>query len=363
MLLIWLVAVPVLMGLPFAGLGSEDRKHLRTAWICGYMEMWAVFQVIAVVFVMTTGNFYHIAYTYIGVTVLLCILGLALVYRKRKTFKFDWNALFAGERTTRIVNLIIWIAATAITLFQIYMTITMAFADGDDAYYIPISASTVASGKLYNVIPYDGYNTTLDIRHALAPFPVWIAFLSFVSGIHSTIIAHSMLSVVLILVSYSIYYRIAHLLFRKDKNGVPVFMLLVVTLVTFSNYSFYTVETFMLTRTSQGKSVLGNIVIPFLMLCLLQMGHEFTFDETLAADHRRPNKESNKRKILLGILIVTATIAAWLCSTMGVVLAIALIGLSGLIIAITYKNPKAIAYAIACCLPSMFFLIFYLVVS
>jgi len=362
-LIIWLLVVPVLMGIPFAGIGSEDRKHIRTAWICGYMEMWAIFQVVSMIFILTTGNFYHIVYTYMGVSVLVCIFGLFLGLKKRRAFKLDFKALISGDKERVIINVVLWTLSILVVGFQIYMSITMAFADGDDAYYIPISASTVASGKLYASIPYDGYPTTLDMRHALAPFPVWIAFLSWVSGIHSTIIAHTVLGPVLILVTYSIYYRMAYMLFKKNKDGVPIFMLLVSVLITFGNYSIYTVETFMLTRTGQGKSVLGNVVIPFIMLCLLQMGQEFTTDEVLAAGHRRPSKESNKRKILLGILVVTATVASWLCSTMGAILTCTLIALSGLIIAITYKNVKAIAYAYACCIPSIFFVLGYLVIS
>jgi len=154
-----------------------------------------------------------------------------------------------------------------------------------------------------------------------------------------------------------------YMLFKKNRDGVPIFMLLVGVLITYGNYSFYTVETFMLTRTGQGKSVLGNIVIPFIMLCLLQMGQEFTSDEILASGHRRPSPESNKRKILLGILVTTAMVASWLCSTMGAILTTALVGLCGVIIFLTYKNIKAIAYAFACCIPSILFLLGYLVIT
>ena len=363
MLFIWLLVVPVLMGIPFAGIGSEDRKHIRTAWICGYMEMWAIFQIVAMIFVLTTREFSHVVNTYIGACVLVCLLGLFIGLKKRRAFRLDIKSLWSEDKERKVVNIVLWTLSIAVVLVQIYKSVTMAFADGDDAYYIPISASTVASGKLYNSIPYDGYPTTLDMRHALAPFPVWIAFLSQVSGIHSTIIAHTILPPVLILVTYSIYYRMGYMLFKKNRDGVPIFMLLVGVLITYGNYSFYTVETFMLTRTGQGKSVLGNIVIPFIMLCLLQMGQEFTSDEILASGHRRPSPESNKRKILLGILVTTATVASWLCSTMGAILTTALVGLCGVIIFLTYKNIKAIAYAFACCIPSILFLLGYLVIT
>ncbi len=104
MLIIWLILVPVLLGLPFAGLGSEDRKHVRTAWISGVIEMWAVFQIVAVIFIMTSGEFLHIVYTYVGVIFLLCLVGVILISGKSGNFKIDINKLLAGDKYTRIVN-------------------------------------------------------------------------------------------------------------------------------------------------------------------------------------------------------------------------------------------------------------------
>ena len=163
---------------------------------------------------------------------------------------------------------IAWIVFGGLLALQLVCAVVLTYADGDDAFYIPISAATESSGNMYRTIPYTGEATTLDVRHALAPFPVWIAFLSRVSGIHATILAQSILGGVLLVICYLIYDRIAHVLFADNKEGIPVFMLLVSVMILFGNYSFYSAETFLITRASQGKAVLGNLIVPFVVLAV-----------------------------------------------------------------------------------------------
>lgn len=216
---------------------------------------------------------------------------------------------------------------------------------------------------MYRNVPYTGESLQLDVRHGLAPFPVWFAFLSRVSGVPATILIQSIWGAVLLLLCYLLYSRIAKILFEDNIEGIPCFMLLTAVLQLFGNYSFYTAETFLLTRAGQGKAVLSNLIIPFLFWCLLQMGREYRMDNNLAKQHRRPDTESDKRKILLCILIVLATMASWLCSSLGTFLCAAMIGIGGVVIAIAYKNRKAFWHAVACALPSGFFAVLYLLLQ
>ena len=373
MLLVWLLFVPGLMGLPFAGLGREREKKPGTALVCGYMEMWALFQVLAVAFILTTGRFDHVVVSF-GIAAFIAALA-ALIWtliraRKRPAlhqvkqhFCFPWKLENREERIRKYLECAVWGVFFVLVLFQVIMSVAMAFADGDDAFYIPISASAEASGAMYRTIPYTGETTQLDVRHGFAPFPIWIAFLSRVSGVHATILAQSVFGAVLLVLVYLLYSWIARILFADNKEGIPYFMLFVALLQIFGNTSFYTAETFLLTRASQGKAVLANLILPFLFWCLLQMGQEYRMDQKLAREHRRPDGQSDKRKLLLGILMVLTSMAGWLCSSLTTFLCAVLIGVGGLVIAIAYRNIKAFWHALACVLPSGFFAIFFLVMQ
>lgn len=374
MLVLWLLAVPICLGLPFAGMGTESgEKRTGTALICGYMVMWALFLAVSLVFILTTGSFDAVVYGFsflAGAAALACAGWFLFCRFKKPRIKkvkrpgcLPWKMENKQERFKACMGLAVWCIFSALVLYQAVMSGMLAFADGDDAFYIPVSAAAEASGKMYRTIPYTGESTQLDVRHGLAPFPIWIAFLSRVSGIHSTILAQSILGAVLLLLCYLIYSRIAKLLFEGQEEGIPYFMLFVSLLILFGNYSFYTAETFLMTRTSQGKAVLGSLIIPFLFWCLLQAGREYRKDYELASERKRPEQDAGKGKLRLGILMVIATAASWLCSSLGTFLCAALIGTGGLVISLAYRNYRAFLYAAACVLPSIFFAVFYILLQ
>lgn len=128
--------------------------------------------------------------------------------------------------------------------FQIYMAYTHAFFDGDDAYYVAQSVIADQSNVLYRILPYTGLTTTVDVRHALATLPIWEAYLARISGIHPAIIAHSLLPLIFIPVTYLFYFQIGKRLLKKDYRKLAVFMILVSVLQIFGNTSIYTNSTF-----------------------------------------------------------------------------------------------------------------------
>lgn len=368
-LFIWLVIVPFGMGVPFTRLVGENKRRITGAFSCGYIAMWALFELITVPIILTTNDFNHVVWIFGIASVILASLGVfyAVLTRKDKwesvSLKLNRNVSDKDEKINQWLAIGVWVLFLLLFAFQCYKGCTMAFADGDDAFYIPISLTSEASGKMYHVVPYTGETSTLDTRHGLAPFPIWIAFLGAVSGIHTTIIAQVILTVVLLLLCYVIYASIARYLFKNRPEGIPYFMLLVAILHLFGNYSFYTSATFLITRTSQGKAVLGNIIFPFLLLVLLLLSEEYHQDRELALVHRKPELSSDKRKVGLAVLLILGTVAAWLCSSMGAFLAAVLLGVCGAVMAIWHRSWRAILQSVACALPCGIFAVIYLLMK
>lgn len=348
--------VPCVIGFPFAERVTDPLKRkfnfskLMSAIVCGYITMWAAFQLITVFFILTSGKFNSLYKTFF---VLLLVAFVIILVWKVMTLKKKPEEIKETDPLLNIIEMkeenvleknlkkLMWVLFAFLVLFQIGMSVVMAFADGDDAFYIPISQNAVASGNMYRTIPYTGENTILDTRHGLAPFPIWIAFLSKASQIQATILAQSILGSVLLILCYCIYGKIAGVLFRDKKDGIPYFMCLIALLFLFGNYSFYSAETFLLTRTSQGKAVLANLVIPFFFWCLLRLA------------------EDEKKNRVFYFLLVLGSIASWLCSTMGTFFSVMMIGIGGLVMAITQKKGSIFAKSCVIALPSVLFALFY----
>ena len=125
--------------------------------------------------------------------------------------------------------------------------------------------------SLYRINPYTGRSAPLDVRHALALFPIWEAFIAGMSGIHPVIVMHSVMPLLLIPLTYLLYFRIGKELFGRKRIMLPVFMILMALFQIFGNVSVYTNETFFLTRTWQGKSVAGNFILPAVFWIFLNL--------------------------------------------------------------------------------------------
>lgn len=118
--------------------------------------------------------------------------------------------------------------------------------------------------------PIPGAETLLDARHGLAPFPIWVAYLAWLSGIPSVTVAQVVLPMSLIGMAYCVYLLLgARLTEKHGERSLPFFMILVELLVIFGGYSLYSAENFLLVRTAQGKAVLANIILPFLLFLFL----------------------------------------------------------------------------------------------
>ena len=89
-----------------------------------------------------------------------------------------------------------------LVLFQLYKTVFYAYADGDDAYYVAVARAAQVSDRLYRSDPYTGMPFMQAKRYFLAPFPLWIAIISRITGLNAAAAAHVAVPLMLIPVSY-----------------------------------------------------------------------------------------------------------------------------------------------------------------
>ena len=232
---------------------------------------------------------------------------------------------------------LLWLFVILLIGFQMFMAFTLTSFDGDDAYYVVQSVLADETDTLYRIRPYTGLSTGIDLRHSLAVFPIWIAYIARMSGVHATIVAHSVLPLVLIPVTYWIYLETGKKLLKREPQKLPVFMIFICILQIFGNVSIYTNATFFLTRTWQGKSLLANVVLPAIIWLVL-----WIFDND--------NYEKENRVGLWTLLVITNFVAA-MSSTASVFLAAMLIGVIGLVMGIKEKDIQIPLRLMISCIP------------
>ena len=148
---------------------------------------------------------------------------------------------------------------------MLYKTIFYAYADGDDSFYVATARTAEISDTMYLLDAYVGVPLSEpNYRYGFAPFPIWIATLARVGRIDATTLSFSILSPMLILVTYFLFNEISKLLFgAQNREKRYMFLILAAVFEMFSNVSTSTAGTFMLTRARQGKEALACIVLPF----------------------------------------------------------------------------------------------------
>lgn len=381
-LIFWLLIIPFCIGLIPANFISPYKRNPGVVILAGYFCMWAVFEVVTIpaVLFVKYHNFSVASDCFTVISILCAIAGLLVWYRNTKNdrpglvfglAKTGWMGrdtdVMSGKGKDFLSNMtwaerIEWLIFLGLIGFQLYKAVAYASFDGDDAYYVVESLLAQQADVMYRILPYTGRPTDLDVRHVLAVFPMWVAFVSVKSGIHATIVSHVVMPVALIPLTYLVYYEIGKILFRvqpvgeenrervsAQRENLPIFMILMCMFQIFGNVSIYTNETFFLTRTWQGKAVTGSLVIPaFLWLFL------WIYDGV---------KKEKKTDAGLWLLLVCVNMTAGICSSIAVFIVSILIAVTAFCLMLVEKDFKVLLKIGATCIPNVIYMGIYVIMA
>lgn len=348
----WLLIIPFCIGLVPANFIPAEKRSPGFVLLSGYFGMWALFEIAAVPAVLWVeyNNFKMASAVFTVLTLFCAAAGILLLYR---------NGIIVGWKLFPVKSLltetgIMWLVFFLLLGFQLYKAAAFASFDGDDAYYVVESLIAQEAGVMYRILPLTGGSTGLDVRHAMAVFPMWVAYISVRAGMHATIVSHVVMPLALIPLTYLLYYEIGRLLFSKtqqsgghvfQKQNLPIFMIIMAMFQIFGNVSIYTNETFFLTRTWQGKAVAGALVIPALFWVFMQI-----YDKGV---------KNGRTDAGIWILLVSVNMAAGVCSSIAVFLVCILTAVTTFCLAVAERDWKILFKVGAACIPNVVYMAVY----
>lgn len=335
LLAVFALAIPFAIGAGVSSFVDRQERNIGFMWIAGYILFFALFQIVAVPVIIRRGSFTTLVRLFGSLSAVCGVTGSILWFLKGR----KKQVLHALKPQRGRTEYLLWTIFGIGLFVQLFLAVFLAYGDGDDAYYVAESTLVLATDTMYVRLPYTGGSTILEIRHCLAPFPILIAFFSKVSGIHPATVSHIVMPLLLLPLTYCIYGMMGSRILTGKKKYLPAFMIFVSLLIVWGNYSLYTAETFLMTRTRQGKAALGNVVIP---ACLLLI---FIITERLS--------ENRKVEKALWVLLFATVTASALCSTLGGFLMALLLGVFGLCAALVYKRWKFLIPLATCLLPAI----------
>ena len=383
--LLMLTLLPIAAGmgliLPFKSLGGEEKKSIFFdiiwSWFFGQLLLWCVFQPIAVRQVLKSGRIEDLRKEYlIGVgvvlviSIVLCVVGV--IINKKRGESFDTGEFGEKRRSDKsngktvkrgILNVIggeneaggskdekalriLAIVVAAIIVIQAFLQVFLAYMEVDDAFYVTEAVSSAAGVPFYERIPFTGAYTGGDFRHGLAPFPLWLAFISNFTGLNATSLSHVVLPPVHLLLTYGEFALVGRAILGKNKKYLPVFMLLISFLNLFGFTSYMTPEKFFMTRIREGKATIASMILPGLILAL------FLILKSLGE-----NKKTDFRAYLL---LFVLNVSGCLCSTLGALLCAVPVFICAVLGAIMFKKVRHLLPMAVSCVPCAVFALMYL---
>ena len=249
-----MIVVPFLVGLNF-------RRHtVCGTFVYGQVLLWAVFQLVAVPYIVLRCPFTWLFYVYLGTVIIMTISGIR---------KFRNTKKFIKPRIDKYL-----IIAIVLIVVQMAVYIAGMHLDEDDARWIAEANDALVKNTMFLHNPangeYLGRFTGEMRKDVFSPWAMYIAFLSKLTMLRPAVIAHSIYAPILLMISYMIYFQIGLNIFRH-RSEVNTFLLFVAIINLAFAGNAYTQSVFTLTRIWQGKAVVAAVVIPLFLLLLINI--------------------------------------------------------------------------------------------
>lgn len=347
LVVIILFFVPLFLGLPLVRETEEGLFSLIKSWLYGTVVSFAVFEVVYLPCYFSHTSFGMLLILY--ASVMLSLL-LAAVYFCKKKLAGMLRGIKKEKWTTPLV------CALGLSLL---LTVIPAFytnADDDDAFYVAMANTTLETDTLFVYNPYTGREfKSIPSRYVLSPFPVYLAGIAKMSGMHAAHLAHRVLPLFFIPLSLGVFAMFGELLYKKEKRKQHLFYLFAVLLTLFSGYSVKNASVFLLYRIWQGKAILAAFLLPFIWVWYLRYAQELKDAQEMKEEHKKGNAAFYAFATLLSF-------AGAMVSSMGIFLVPVLMGFLSLIGGCMHRSVKRIFYALLCTWPSILLGLLYVVV-
>ncbi|MBS6396199.1 MAG: hypothetical protein KH452_03450 [Clostridiales bacterium] len=310
-----------------------NKEGVLFSAAAGTMLWWAVMELILVPMTMKLASFHSFVYVYTAVIGGLVICGLFC----RKEIWEDIKALCRDARQYLTLG---HLASLGLICYQLYFIHHHMYLEWDDTYYVNLANEAVYSDRIYWIYPETGAFADFDKRYVLSLWPIFYAWLSRLTGVLPTIMAHTILPWLMIPLAYMVYVLIGKRLFPEDRQLQGMFLAFAVLLHLFMSGQHTSGLTFLSITPWVGKGVLAAVLIPMLFYWVLRTAQE----------------EQTGNWVMLGI----TCLGGCLISSTGIMLTPVFVGMAVFLVSLRKKSIRYLMQGMAACLPCIVLGIYYI---
>lgn len=301
--------------------------------VTGVMCWWAIMELILVPMTMKLASFQSFVYAYSAVILLTAVLGTCCW----RDILEDLRTLWGEAREYLSLGHIV---AFILICYQLYFIHHHMYLEWDDTYYVNLANEAVHSNKIYWIYPETGTLADFDKRYVLSLWPIFYAWLSKLTGVIPTVMAHTILPWLIIPLAYMVYALIGKCLFKGDKQMQGMFLAFAVMFHLFMSGEHTAGLTFLSITPWVGKAVLATVLIPMLFYFTMR-----TIRETKTGNW---------------ILLCIAGLGGCLLSSMGIMLTPVFVGGAVFLLALQKRDIRYFLCGIAACIPCVVLGVYYI---
>ncbi len=313
------------------------NRDICSCFVVGNISIWALCQIISIPFIICKASFLWVVILMTGCTLFIIALGLYLEKGKYKQL-FNISVFFGDYRSLKRIETGAVILMLILLSVFITATVILQHIDADDSRFVVNAVDIIRTHRMFLTNPatgeYLGEWRGEVSRDVVSPWSVYVAYCSFVTMIHPTVVFHLILPVFLYITVFCTYWRLSGELVEDGVIYRCIFTLSLLMLSIYGYTSAYTAETFLITRLWQGKSVVVGLGVPLLITVYVKI-----FSESM--------------RVGRFIFLVLVETALCLTSGMGIIIGALMAGSYGIAYAIIKKDFRIGLYLCLTAVPNV----------
>ena len=334
-MLLWFLVIPEFLGLAILRFNKKENISIVFSLIVGYLFEFMVYEIYAIPMTFLKMKFTTLSYFWIITIIVLFVISIKFNLDKIKSIIKD------NLKELKKFPIVLSVIFVMIVGLQCFICFKYMHQNYDDSNFVAKATIAKDTNTLHKYNDIGEEYTSLPGRQLFSPFPFYTATMSLIMNLHPTIIARTIFPVVFIPLVYMVYYMIGNVLFKDNKKKTFTFLIILTVLYTFGSYTSRNIFTSLLYRIWQGKSILANLIIPFIWLIFMKY----------------INKEE---KYYYWIILFITLWGANLLSSMSLSVCCIEVGILSLIYTIRDKKISYLLKSLICMIPSITYGIIYL---
>lgn len=251
LVILWLSIFPYIIGKVLTLKKDKVNDEFMYSWLFGNVYQMALYFLLAIPFILKRKSFLLLTNTFAIAVIFSVIISLIILIINRK--KFFKKIEFKNIKKVNFYQII----AILIIIAQLFVKVKYTNINNDDSSFVVLSKQMIQTDKMY----VESENK-LNARRALAPISAYYASLSKLTKIDSTILIHSVMPLILIVMYYTVYYYFSKKIFKKSEDSW--IMLIFLSVISLYGFNAKGVNKYMLLYSWFGRAILAGIILPLI---------------------------------------------------------------------------------------------------